>query len=164
MTKFQQKLQENKNKIKRDKFLASIDQDFAEFLANTEFSGEVTCIKYAAFPKWTDTAEVKTTTRGPVKNWNKINFKTWHELIAILKKFQKVKNYIGWFFIDAEGPYYKTSLNTFLSYIQNISDYCTTSEHYNFGWVGEVDDVGIIIGTNPASSTHKEYHISIWGV
>lgn len=164
MSNIQQKLQENKNKIKREKFLALLDKNFSEYLAKTEYSNEVSCIKYAAFPKWVDSANVQTTTRGDVKNWMKINFKTWHELVAILKKFHEVKNYIGWFFIDTDGPYYRTSLNAFLSYTQSISDYCTKHEHYNFGWVGEVDDVGLLIGKNPAPSINEEYYISIWGI
>lgn len=164
MSNIQQKLKENKDKIKRDKFLSLVDPDFSEFLAKAEYSSEISCIKYAAFPKGNHTANVQTTSRGDVKNWNNFTFKTWHELITVLKKFQHVKNYIGWFFIDADGPYYRTSLNAFLSYIQSISDYCISYDHHNFGWVGEVDDVGIIIGKNHASSNNNELNISIWGM
>ena len=164
MSNIQQKLKENKDKIKREKFLSSIDQKFSTFLVTAEYSSGNSCAKYAAFPKWDDRGNLQTTTRGELKNWNNFTFKTWHELIAMLQKFQKVRNYIGWFFIDADGPYYKTSLNAFLSYIKSISDYCIRYEHNNFGWVGEVDDVGIIIGKNPASSDNNEFNISLWGI
>jgi len=163
MSNIQQKLKVNKDKIKREKFLTLLNQKFSEFLALSEYSSEASCIKYAAFPKWDNTGNVQTTTRGSVKNWNNFSFKTWHELITALQKFQKVKNYIGWFFVDADGPYYKISINAFLSYIENLSDFCTTYERYDFGWIGEVDDIGIIIGRNPASS-NKKFNISIWGI
>ena len=164
MNKIQQKLKENKDKIKREKLLSSLDTKFSDFLSHAEYSGEVSCLKYAAFPKWDDIAKVQSTTRGEVKNWNNFTFKTWHELIAVLKKFQEVKNYIGWFFMESDGPYYRININAFLAHIQSISDYGITYEHYNFGWVGEFDDVGIIIGKNHTSSSGNELNISIWGI
>lgn len=164
MSKFQQKLKENKNKIKREKFLASVDRKLSAFLANVEYSDEISCIKFAAFPRWDDTAQAQTTTRGDVKNWNYFSFRTWQELIAVLKRFQQVKNYIGWFFIDADGPYYRISLNAFLANIRSISEYCSAHGNHNFGWVGDIDDVGIIIGENSSPPGSHAYTISIWGI
>jgi hypothetical protein len=164
MNTLQQKLRENKNKIEREKFLSVLDSTFSVFLSKAECSSEVSCIKYAAFPKWDDKANVQTTTRGKVKNWNNFAFKTWQKLISVLTKFQQVKNYIGWFYIDTNGPYYRISLNAFLSHIQSISDYAINNEHYNFGWIGEVDDIGIIIEENHTSSSDNEFKISIWGI
>jgi hypothetical protein len=164
MNSLQQKLRENKNKIKREKFLSVLDSKFSTFLSHAEYSSEVSCIQYAAFPKWDDKANVQTTTRGKVKNWNNFTFKTWQELISLLAKFQQVKNYIGWFYIDTNGPYYRISLNAFLSHIQSISDYAIKNEHYNFGWVGGVDDIGIIIEKNHTASVDNEFMISIWGI
>jgi hypothetical protein len=133
-------------------------------LANTEFSSDESCLKYAAFPKRNPDTQVLTTTRGEMKNWKTFTFKTWQELISALGKFQKVKNYIGWFFMDKDGPYYKISVNAFLSHIKSIEHYGDTREHYDFGWVGGTDDVGIIIGFTPLSQNGKTYSISIWGI
>lgn len=164
MKKIQQKLEENKNKIKREKFLSAIDQKFSHFLANAEYSSDVSCMKYAAFPLQGHGAHGQMTSRGEMKNWNNLTFRSLNQLIAALEKFKKVKNYIGWFFIDATGPFYRISLNAFLSYIQNISDYCIAHEHHNFGWVGDADDVGIIIGKKHDATDNNEFNISIWGI
>ena len=164
MSNLQQKLRENKNKIKREKFLFAVDSKFSDFLSNVEFSSDVSCIKYAAFSTWDNNANVQTTTRGEVKNWNNFTYKTWHELISVLEKFQQVKNYIGWFFVDTDGPYYKVSVNAFLSHIQSISNYGIVHEHYDFGWVGADDDVGIIIEYNHTSFSDNQFEISIWGI
>ena len=164
MSTLQHKLTLNKFKIKRDKHLKDFDQKFSDFLADVEFSGEADCIKYAAFSKWDDKSGVRTTSRGDLKNWNHFTFNTWNELMSVLKKFQQVKNYIGWFFIDADGPYYKMSINAFLSHIQSISNYATNNDRYDFGWVGGADDVGIIIGHNQPPSKDNKFRISIWGI
>jgi hypothetical protein len=164
MKKFQQKLIENKHKLKREKFLTALDLKFADFLASAEFSSDESCIKYAAFPTWDNEANVKTTTRGAVVDWKNFTFRTWQELISVLEKFQKVKNYIGWFFIDADGPYYRISVNAFLSHIKSIANYGIIQKHYDFGWVGANDDVGIIINYNHSASTVKKFEVSVWGI
>ena len=164
MSDLPQKLKENKDKIRREKFLAALDAKFSDFLANTEFSSEVSCVKYAAFQEWDEKANIVKTSRSNVKNWNNFNFSTWQELITVLKKFQQVKSYIGWFFIEQDGPYYSMSLNAFLSHIQEISNYGIRNKHYTFGWVGQFDDVGIIIDKNPIPSSDKELNICIWGI
>lgn len=164
MSNLQEKLRENKNKIKREKFLSALDSKFSGFLSNAEVNNDLSCIKYAAFSKWDVKNNVQTTSRGELTNWNNFTFKTWNELISVLEKFQKVKNYIGWFFIDPDGPYYKISVNAFLSHIQSIANYGITHEHYNFGWVGGEDDVGIIIEYNHTSPGDKNFVISVWGI
>jgi len=164
MSKLQEKLRENKNRIKRDKFLAALDSKFSNFLSNAEFSTDVSCIKKAAFSIWDVNANMRTTTRGKMKNWNNFTFKTWQELIAAIGRFQQVKNYIGWFFADTDGPFFKISVNAFLSHIKSISEYGTTHEHYNFGWVGAEDDVGIIIEYNHTSFSDNKFAISVWGI
>lgn len=164
MSKLQEKLRENKNRILRDKLLSTFDPKFSDFLSNAEFSSDTSCIKNAAFPMWEADADVQTTTRGKLKNWNNFTFKTWQDLIAALKRFQQVKNYIGWFFADTDGPYFKMSVNAFLAHIQSISNYGITHEQYNFGWVGAEDDVGIIIGCDHESSDDNKFEISVWGI
>jgi len=164
MGKLQNNLDENRNKIKREKFLSALDPAFSGLLANAEFSGEASCLKYAAFPKKDDEGRVQTTTRGTLPNWNNFNFRTWQELISMLERFQQVKNYIGWFFADTDGPYYKISVNAFLSHIKSISQYGSTHEHHNFGWVGAQDDVGILIGYDHTSSSPKKFSVSVWGI
>ena len=150
--------------MKRKKFLSALDSKFSDFLSNAEFSSDASCLKYAAFPARDNKATFQTTTRGEVVNWNNFTFKTWHELISVLEKFQQIKNYIGWFFIDTDGPYYRVSLNAFLSHIKSISNYGITHEHYDFGWVGAEDDVGIIIEYNHISSTSNKFEVSVWGI
>jgi hypothetical protein len=164
MSKLQNNLKENKHKIKREKFLSALDPEFSNFLASAEFSSDDSCLKYAAFPRRDSEAPGQRTTRGKVTNWNNFTFRTWQELISALGKFQQVKNYIGWFFIDADGPYYKVSVNAFLAHIKHISQYGTAHEHYDFGWVGAEDDVGIIIGYDHASTSPKKFAISMWGI
>ena len=164
MSNLQQKLRENKNKIKREKFLSALDAKFSDFLTNAEVSSDVSCMKYAAFSTWDNKTNVQTTTRGEVNNWNNFTFKTWHELISVLEKFQKIKNYIGWFFADPDGPYYKISVNAFLAHIKSISNYGITHEHYYFGWVGDEDDVGIIIEHKHTPSNDGKFEISVWGI
>ena len=121
-------------------------------------------LNIAAFSKWDSKANVQTTTRGEVVDWKNFTFKTWHELISVLKKFQKIRNYIGWFFVDPDGPYYKVNVNAFLSHIESISNYGITHEHYDFGWVGGEDDVGIIIEYNQTSFSDNKFQISVWGI
>jgi len=164
MSKIQQKLTENKSKIRREKILSASDQVLSDFLSRAEYSNEVSCIKNAVFPRWKKNINEIKTSRDVISNWNNITFKTWQELINVLKRFKRVKNYIGWFFIDREGPYFKISLNAFLSHIQNISSYGEQNEHYNYGWVGEFDNVGIIIETTTISSSNKKFNIIIWGM
>ena len=164
MSKLQQQLIENKNRIRREKFLTALDAKFSDFLSSAEFSSDASCIKYAAFPMWDNEADIKTTTRGEVIDWKNFTFKTWHELISVLAKFQQVKNYIGWFFVHPDGPYFRISLNAFLSNIESISKYGKTHEHYYFGWVGAEDDVGIAIEYNHKSSTPNKFEISVWGI
>lgn len=164
MSKFHQKLRENKNRVKRENLLLALDSEFSNLLSNSEFSSDLSCIKYAAFPTWNNKSNLLTTTRGEIVDWKNFTFKTWHNLISVLEKFQKLKNYIGWFFVDTDGPYYKISLIAFISNIESISNYGTTHEHFNFGWVGADDDVGIIIGDNQLSSTPKKYEVSVWGI
>jgi hypothetical protein len=164
MKKIQQQLINNKNKLRREKFLAALDSKFADFLADVEYSNDVTCIRYAAFPAWDNEADILTTTRGKVIDWKNFTFKTWRELISVLEKFQKVKNYIGWFFADDDGPYYKISVNAFLANIKSIANYGIMHKHYNFGWVGDADDVGIIISYNRISSTANKFEVSVWGI
>ena len=164
MSKFHQQLRENKNKIKRKNFLSALDPKFSDLLSNAEFSSDLSCIKYAAFPTLDNKSNLQTTTRGEVADWKNFTFKTWHDLISVLEKFQKLKNYIGWFFVDSDGPYYKVSLIAFLSNIESISNYGITHEHFDFGWVGAEDDVGIIIGDNQISSAAKKFQVSVWGI
>lgn len=164
MRKIQQKLIENKNMRRKEKFLAALDSKFADFLSDAEISSDATCIKYAAFPAWDNNANIQTTTRGKVTDWRNFTFKTWRELISVLEKFQKVKNYIGWFFVDADGPYYKISVNAFLANIKSIANYGIMHKHYDFGWVGDADDVGIIISYNRISSTSNKFEVSVWGI
>lgn len=164
MSKLQEKLRENKNKINREKFLAKLDATFSEFVANAEFSNDLSCIKNAAFPMWDGKAGVLRTTRGPVKNWNNFTFTTWNELITALSRFQHVKNYIGWFFADKDGPYFKVSVNAFLAHIQSVASYGIANEHFDFGWVGAEDDVGILIEYDHASPRDKKFAISMWGL
>ena len=164
MSSLQEKLRENKNKIKREKFLSATDPKFSNFLASAEVSNDVSCLKYAAFSIWDVKAHVQTTSRDKVTNWNNFTFKTWDDLISALKRFQKIKNYIGWFFIDTDGPYYKISVNAFLSHIQSIAKYGINHEHYDFGWVGGEDDVGIIIEHHHESPSGKDFGISVWGI
>lgn len=164
MANIQQKLRENKGNIRREKFLSALDLEFSEFLSHVEYSSEEFCIRNAAFPVRDEAAHVVTSSRGKVKNWNNFNFKKWQELVAILKKFQKVKDYIGWFFIERDGPYYRISLKAFFSHITDISNYGVQNEHYNFGWVGEADDVGIIIEESQIGASEKKFSICIWGL
>ena len=164
MSEFQEKLRENKNRIKKEKFLAAVDSQFSSFLSYAEVRNDASCIKNAAFSAWDVTSNVQTTTRGNVKNWNNLTFKTWQELIAALARFQHVKNYIGWFFEDKDGPYFKISVNAFLSHIQSIAKYGITNGHYDFGWVGAEDDVGIIIQYNHTSLRTNKFEISLWGI
>ena len=160
----QQKLKENKSKMRREKLLSASELNLSDFIAHAECSNEISCIKNAAFPEWNNKINGMTTSRGKIANWNNFSFKSWQELIAVLKRFQQVKNYIGWFFLDREGPYFKVSLNAFLSNVPNISDYGSQTEHYDYGWVGEVDNVGIIIEKNNGMSTDRKFNISIWGI
>ena len=164
MSNIQHKLKENKSRIRREKFLSASDSKFSDFLSHAEYCSEISCIKNAAFPKWDKDINIITTSRGELRNWNNFKFKTWQELIAMLKKFHQVKNYIGWFFIEDDGPFFKISLNAFLSHIQHISNYGIKNAHYNFVWVGDIDDVGIIIGENPSQSNGNKFNISIWGI
>jgi len=164
MSNIQQKLKINKNKLKREKFLSATDSKFSNFLSQAEYSIEESCIKYAAFPKWDNNNKLIATNRDELIGWNNYTFRSWGELISALKRFQQVKNYIGWFFIDHDGPYFKISLNAFLSHIPNISDYGILYGLYNYGWVGAVDNVGIIIEKNPKSQNDKKFNISIWGI
>lgn len=164
MSNIQQKLIENKNKVRREKFLSAVDSEFSDFLSGVEFSNEVSCMKHAAFPQWNEETNVISNSRGQITGWNNFNFKTWQELITVLEKFNKVKNFIGWFFIEHDGPYYRISLNAFLSHIPSMSNYGIQNDHYRFGWTGEVDDVGIIIEKNPIVSSDKKFNISIWGI
>ena len=48
MSKLQEKLRENKNKIKREKFLSTLDSKFSDYLSNAEVSSDVSCIKYSS--------------------------------------------------------------------------------------------------------------------
>ena len=164
MNKLQDKLRDNKNRVQREKFLSELEPKFSALLASAEFSNDIACMKYAAFPKWDAHANMLTTSRGDIKNWNNFTFKTWPELITALAMFQKVKNYIGWFFENRDGQYYKISINAFLSNIQSISDYGTAHGHYDFGWVGADDDVGIIIERSLTPSGGNEFRISVWGI
>ena len=167
MNKLQQQLLENKGKIKRDKFLSKLDQDLYGFFSAAEFSSDPSCIDNAAFPSWNEEGKTLTSSRGRVKGWNNFKFKSWQDLISLLKKFSKVRNYIGWFFVEADGPYYRISLNAFLDHIDGLSEYANKQEKYDFGWVGQSDDVGIIIGHHPANSPQngdKQFEISIWGM
>ncbi|HBI16261.1 MAG TPA: hypothetical protein DDY20_12265 [Desulfobulbaceae bacterium] len=164
MGSLQLKLHENKNKIKREKFLAAVDPEFSAFLSNAEFSSDPSCIRFAAFPSWDKVANAQTTTRGKVNDWKNFSFKTWQELVSVLARFRKIKNYIGWFFIDIEGPYYQMSVNAFLANIKSISHYATAHEHFDLGWVGSVDDVGIIIKFNHISTVSNKFEVSIWGI
>lgn len=164
MSTFQEKLRENKNRIKKEKFLSAVDSNFAAFLSNAEASNDLSCIRNAAFPTRDVNSDVQTTTRGKVKNWHNLTFKTWEELVAALARFKQVKSYIGWFFADADGPYFKISVNAFLSHLQSISNYAIANAHYDFGWVGAEDDVGIIIQNDHTSSRANKFEISLWGI
>jgi hypothetical protein len=165
MKQIQQKLIENKHKVKREKFLAALDTKFADFLSDAEVSSDASCMRYAAFPVRDKEARIKTSTRGAaVGDWKNFSFRTWQELISLLERFQKVKNYIGWFFIDADGPYYRISVNAFLAYIKSIANYGIMQKHYDFGWVGANDDVGIIITYNNSASAMKKFDICVWGI
>lgn len=164
MSKLQQQLKENKDKIVRDKFLSTLAPEFSAFLAASEFSSDNSCIKNAAFPNWNKETNTLTTTRGTIAGWNNFKFKTWDDIVAVLKKFQKVKNYIGWFFIDADGPYFRVSFTAFFNHIDEMTAYSKTHDHYTFGWVGDADDVGIIVQHNEATSGDKKFAISIWGL
>lgn len=165
MSKLQHQLRENQGKIKRNKFLSKLDHEFSNFLLSAEFSCDPASIKNAAFPVLDKETNLQTTSRGKVKNWNNIKFKSWQDLISVLKKFSKVRNYIGWFFIDTDGPYYRISLNAFFAHIDRLSEYAVKHDHYNFGWVGSPDDVGIIIDhTASTDAKDKKFEISLWGM
>ena len=164
MSKLQQQLKENKDKIKRGKFLALLDQELAGFLSTAEFSSDASCIKNVAFPESSGETNGEATTRGEAKKMNTIKFKTWQDLISVLRKFQKVKDFIGWFFVDTDGPYYRISLKAFFAHIEGISNYAVKHEHYNFGWVGSVDDIGIIVAHDHNSPGDKKFAISVWGI
>lgn len=150
--------------MKRDRFLAALDPKFSDFLAAAEISNDAACIKYAAFPERDPETEVLTTTRGKVIDWKYFTFRTWPELITVLKKFRQVKNYIGWFFTDIDGPYYRLSLNAFLSNIGSIEKYGVAQEQYDFGWVGADDDVGIIMTYSRVSSSANKFEVCVWGI
>lgn len=166
MSKLQLQLKENKDKIKREKFLSVLEKEYKDFIAASEYSSDESCIKKAAFPVWDTETNALTTSRGQVKNWNNIKFKSWQDLVSVLKKFSKVRNYIGWFFIDADGPYYRISLNAFFAHIDGLSEYAVKHDHYRFGWVGSPDDVGILIGYSDTSTgaNDKKFDISLWGM
>ena len=72
MSKLQQQLKENKDKIKREKFLALLDADYKYFISAAEFSSNEACIKNAAFPVWDEETKSWTTSRGKVSNWNNL--------------------------------------------------------------------------------------------
>lgn len=164
MSSIQQKLKENQSRIRREKFLSGLDDEFSGFLSRAEFSSEDSCLRNGAFPEWDKEKNAIVASRGTVKNWNTFNFQSWQELIALLKRFKHVKDYVGWFFKEQDGPYFRISLKAFLAHIHNISVYAAQNEHYDFGWVCDVDDVGIIIGKNPTPASDKKFNISIWGL
>lgn len=164
MSIIQQKLKENKSRLRKEKILSALEPPFSDFLSQAECEIDLSYLKNFTHQRWDNDTDDKPTNPERAICCNKFTFRSWSELITLLKKFQQVKNYIGWFFLDPDGPYFRISLNAFLSHVPHISDYGTQNDHYYFGWVGDSDNVGIIIGQNATASSDKKFNITLWGI
>jgi len=114
MSKLESKLREVKNKRARREFLEAADSKLSEVLSRVEFSHDVQCLKYAAFSTWDMEADIQTTTRGNVEGWELTYFDSMGEMVSFVKSTVELAIIPGWFFIDADGPYYSLTLSEFI--------------------------------------------------
>lgn len=163
MSKIQRKLLENSHRREREALLLSLPKQLGDFLRNVEYSSEVSCIRYAAFSTWDEQLDCQTTTRGTIENWNNFTFKYWEDLIASFNSLPVNKS-VGWLFFNTGGPYYKIKFSELHNFINDIQIYTSKTEKYDFGWVGEEVDCGVVAEFNHTSFCRNEFELSVWGI
>lgn len=164
MSKIEQKLKENRNRRAREKLLSALGEDGKRVLSKVEFTSDVSCLKYAAFPTWDMESDCQTTTRGKIEGWENETFKHWDEAINHLKSINIASKIKGWFFIDTDGPFYLLEWKDIKSILDDVSTYAEYHEHYDFGWVGESIDCGVILEFEHTSFCRNEFEVSKWGI
>ena len=163
MSKLERKLREVKNKRARREFLEATDPKLSEILSRVEFSHDVQCLKYAAFSTWDMEADIQTTTRGNAEGWELKYFDTMSEMVNFVKSDVELAIIPGWFFIDANGPYYSLTLSEFILNLNSLQGYCESHEHFDIGWVGKSSDIGVIFEFNHTSFCRNQLEFCTWG-
>ncbi len=164
MSKLESKLREVKNKRARRELLESVDAPLSELLSRAEFSHDVQCLKYAAFSTWDMEADAQATTRGSVEGWELKHFDSMSEIICFVKSKVELAIIPGWFFIEADGPYYSLTLSEFILNLNLFQRYCESREHFDIGWVGKSSDIGVIFEFNHTSFCRNQLEVCTWGM
>ncbi|PTP11445.1 hypothetical protein CWO27_23265 [Vibrio sp. 10N.286.51.C3] len=163
MSKIEQKLRENHHRREREALIRALPKRISDFLEGVEYSSDVNCIRYAAFSTWDEELDCLTTTRGNIENWNNHNFKYWEDLIGKFKELP-ISDTAGWLFFDCQGPYYKVQFTELHRFLTEIEMYTKQTEIFDFGWVGEELDCGVIAEFNQTSFCRNEFELSVWGI
>jgi hypothetical protein len=164
MSKLEVKLREVKNKRARREFLEELSNKFSALLENSEYKHDTACLKFSAFTTWDDDRDCETTTRGDIDGWEVQYFYTLVEVIRRVKETIPQSEVSGWFFINTDGPYFSLTLADFIRSLDGLNEYCERNEHYELGWVGKEQDMGVIIEFNHTSFCRNQLELCTWGL
>lgn len=164
MKKLDVKLRELKNKRARREFLEELNNCFSILLEKSEYQNETACLKFAAFTTWDYDRGCETTTRGDVEGWKIDYFYGLFEVIDRIKESIPQYDVLGWFFINTDGPYYSLTLADFIQNLDGISEYCERKNHFDVGWVGKDQDIGVVIEFNHTTFCRNQLELCSWGL
>jgi hypothetical protein len=164
MSKLEVKLREVKNRKARREFLEELSNQFSALLEKSEYQHNTACLKFAAFTTWDNDRDCETTTRGDIEDWEIHYFYTLIEVIRTVKATIPQTEVSGWFFISTDGPYFSLTLADFILSLDGLSEYCEKNNHYDLGWVGKEQDMGVIIEFNHTSFCRNQLELCTWGL